>query len=130
MGALSKREIDWWDAQPDAQTCIDCGNIGPKSTVQPQYKRGHALCVDCINDRNRRRTLERKAQLAALPRCELCKRRGTVKTFGVLLCGQHFGHMKREHGRRMAGSGILGLLYPPTYDRAGVLEMARTEGGA
>jgi hypothetical protein len=65
-----------------------------------------------------------------MPRCELCKRRGTVKTFGVLLCGQHFGQVKREHGRRMAGFGILGLLSPPNYDRADILEMATAKSDA
>lgn len=87
--------------------------------------------ADPLSDRaNAERKAARKRELDDMPRCMVddCKRRGTGWTFGALLCGRHFKNTKRTHNKSMAGAGILGLLAPPHYTPAQILNMA--EGGA
>lgn len=60
---------------------------------------GPMCCYDCyvaakplLNAARAAWKAARKAQLDAMPRCELCSRRGTMKVgiAKVLLCGRHF----------------------------------------
>ena len=87
---------------------------------------GH--CNDCHNRQARQWQIDRKAQLAAEPRCETtgCKRRGSWHTYaGVLLCGQHLNNVKRHHGRTMAQLGGMGLFMPGiSYSREEILTLA------
>lgn len=121
------RFAEWWDAQPEQQTCRDCGKEGRKAYIQPQQD-GGALCIDCIAAHNARAREARKAQLAAAPRCEVpgCRYRGAWRASGVLLCGRHLKRARAEVRRRMAGAGALALFLPgPQWSRAEILNMAR-----
>jgi NMD protein affecting ribosome stability and mRNA decay len=129
VARLTRRQIEWWNAQPDAQTCADCGKQGTKAYVQPQQNmNGAALCVDCIARRNETWRQNRRAQLAAAPRCEVpgCERRGAwhVGAGRVLMCG---AHRRRAHlGFHRANSGNpFALFMPPPSDRASVLAWAQ-----
>jgi hypothetical protein len=130
MGRLTKAEIAFWDSIPDGavQTCSDCGKQGPKAYVQPQYRNpGTALCSDCINRRNVAAAERRKAQLAAMDRCEVegCRRRGNWKVGRppVLLCGRHKAAAMRAYAKHAAGNPF-GLFMPWQPSRAEVLELA------
>ncbi len=121
----------WWDNQPSGDyTCTDCGKTDSKSFVQPQhpfFADGHndvARCADCTSARNRVIDRDRKAELAALPRCEICNRRGAWKVGHehVLLCGHHKGKALREYQRRYAGPF---WIPGPNLSRVETLELAR-----
>ena len=123
----------FWESQPEGDyTCADCGTVGPKTYIQPQHPyyargaEGTALCADCINRHNRDGRAARKAELAAEPRCDVCTRRGTVRTYGVLLCGAHLRNVSNAHDRNMGFSGMALFMTPPAYSRETILEMART----
>lgn len=134
MTAPTQRALrTFWESQPEGNyTCSDCGTVGPKAYIQPQHpyyahgREGTALCSDCISRHNREITAARKAELAAAPRCTLCKARGTARTYGVLLCGRHLANVKRAHGRTMAGVGGMALfMMPPDYSPEQIISMAR-----
>lgn len=107
--ALSK----WWAEQPEQDyTCSYCGKTGPKAYVQPQHPvyGGGARCTECHNRQYHEYKAKRKAQLAAMPRCEFCNRRGTyrvgAKVVGsdrALLCGVHLRMADEEHAKRIGG---------------------------
>jgi hypothetical protein len=104
----------------DIFTCRDCGKRDRGYYVQPQPE-GYALCHECIGVINLAIRAARKAQLAALPRCEVdgCKARGSlIVAGGVLMCGRH--HKRAESN--LQGFGILGLAF--TYNKANVLSLA------
>ena len=85
------------------------------------------VCNDCWNRSVDVRQAARKAQLDAMPRCEVdgCQRRSTwTVSGGVGLCGWHMRRMKREHNRRMASIGGMGLFMTVNYGREAVLSMA------
>ena len=128
MPKCSDKFIAWWDAQPEDQTCRDCGKVGRKAYIQPQ-RDGGALCTDCISAHNRRAAEVRKAQLAAAPRCDvpLCKYRGAWRTTAaVLLCTRHRNKARAAARRKVAGIGALALFLPaPTYSREAILRMAQ-----
>ena len=95
----------------------------------------HSACIKCWDatrelDRATRAEYRRarRLQLAAMPRCTMdgCKRRGTVSTFDVLLCGAHFKRVERAHNR--ASSSGVGLFISPTYKPDDIRRMA--EGSA
>ena len=119
----------WYAAQPERDyTCSDCGKVGPKWAVQPQHPyyadglEGVARCVDCIAAINRRMREERKAQLAAMPRCEVdgCKARATYTVAGVVrMCGRHV----RKAEARAAGFGWLAMAMD--YDAATIKSLAQ-----
>lgn len=83
----------------DVRCCIEC------------YRR--LLPIHKEHDRARKR--ERRAVLAAMPRCEFCNRRGAWRAGvgePVVLCGHHLKIAKRAN----AGAGIMSMLCPPTGD--------------
>lgn len=88
---------------------------------------GKSYCCECCRAAEAQRKADRKAQLAAAPRCELCNRRGSWRvSAGVLLCGKHKANMQRSHYAILAPMGGMGLFMPqPTYSRDDVLRMAR-----
>jgi len=144
---------------PDTLTCHGCGRQDGGAYVQPvhpywaqripgwtvddhhiayvpapdgQSRMVAASCGDCISKQNLAIAAERKAILAALPRCEVtgCKARGTINVgwVKVLLCGRHYKNTRRGHNTVMAGAGGMGMfLPPPNYTREEILRMA---GGA
>jgi len=73
--------------------CARCEQ--PTTIIQDVYfpdKHVETWCTPCWNANARKQQEDRKAQLAAMPRCEFCKRRGTFIAVGqVLLCGRHLG---------------------------------------
>ena len=131
---------EWYDAQPRAQVCRDCGKEGDRAYVQPQAPRRkadlagyvpYALCCDCIMAINRRMDRDRKAQLDAMPRCDVsgCKRRGRWRIGNgpgakVLVCGSHYTKAKRAWNRRFAGA--MCWLPAPTMSRDAMLELAES----
>jgi hypothetical protein len=110
---LTKAELQWWESIPDDTIfeCADCGKRDKKYYVQPQYREGFALCANCIAERNRQWRERRKAELAAMPRCVACKRRGTYRHGETYLCGRHLRELEaamlRRHGMiaMIAGMG-------------------------
>lgn len=136
MPALKQWELDYWKAQPDAQVCRDCGKAGVKAYVQPQLPRTraelathqpYALCTDCLNAAGQRHRDNRKAQLAAMDRCEVdgCDKRGTWRAAGgLLLCGKHLRNAQAAHARACASLGGLALLMPIHYSRQELLNAA------
>jgi hypothetical protein len=116
----------WYDAQPAGDyTCSDCGKIGPKHYVQPQRK-GGALCSECINARNARARTERKATLAAMPRCEVpgCRARATYTHNGTGICGRHLKRARAAMARRMRGMEWLAFGAPTLLDRDALIRAA------
>lgn len=129
----TKELMDWWDAQEEKDyTCGDCGRVDRKAYVQPQHpyytggRVGLAYCADCIAEQNSTYRARRKAELEAMPRCQVpgCNRRGVWKALGVLLCGRHL--KKAKMGAQDAGlrSG-LPFFYPISYTPADVLKWAK-----
>jgi hypothetical protein len=127
----------WIDAQPEQQTCADCGKTGPSYHVQPQWNwakgsgggpLGYALCSDCINARNRQHDAEHKAALALEPRCEVegCTKRGTynVGHEPTLLCGWHLRAARKNLYKSQAMLGGLALFLPIPTNRHAVLAFA------
>lgn len=129
--------IRWYEAQPRSQRCRDCGKPGDRAYVQPQppkRKRDlpgyepYALCSDCIMAINRAIDERRKAQLDAMPRCEVdgCNRRSLWRIGNgpdeARVCGQHFKQAKRNWDRQFAGATI--WLPAPTMSKAAMLKLA------
>jgi len=129
MPRISNRMAAWWDSIPHNQelTCRDCGRVDTKAYVQPQYRKGYALCAECIDALNRVAREERKRQLAEMPRCVLCRRRGTFRCFTtgdpVLLCGHHKNAAERGYRSTYNGAGV--WLPPPTPSRDQLLRLAQ-----
>jgi len=93
-----------WSAQ---YTCRDCGKQGQGYYVQPQPN-GGPLCSDCIAKINRAIDAKHKAELDAMPRCQVpgCTRRGTLRvgTYNrVLMCGAHFNKAQKKLRANTAG---------------------------
>jgi len=110
----SKNFAEWWNSIPEDAIfeCIDCGRRDTKGYVQPQYRKDYALCVACITERNRRWREERKTQLAAMPRCVACKRRGTYrhKPSGTYLCGRHVKELESKILRKYGSFAIIAAM--------------------
>ena len=126
--------IDWWQAQPfEPHVCSGCGAVGQKAVVQPQhpyYARlvGVALCGSCIGRKHTEAKAERKAQLAALPRCTVpgCKARGNLKHNGTLICGRHWKVAKRNVFGAAGGTPI-GMFTTIRLNRAQLIDAATRE---
>ena len=128
----------WIRQQPDGDyTCACCGKVGPHYYVQPQHPfwadgktgldgKAPARCTDCFNEAHRQARTDRKAELAALPRCEVpgCSRRGAWRSRGVLPCGTHLKNAKNGHARAAMNGGILGAL-TLDFDRTDILRWAQ-----
>ncbi len=128
---------DWWTAQPEQQTCRDCGKTGPKHYVQPQPPARrcelathipYALCTDCIAAINRRLRAAHRNRLDAMPRCEApgCDARSTWHVAGVRLCGRHRTAAQTAY-ERAAARHPLALVIGLEYDRSDVLRWATGE---
>lgn len=132
MVRMSAKWQAWWAAQPEAQTCRSCGTVETKSYVQPQYDTGSALCCECICAANEKWRTERKAQLAAAPRCEIpgCGKRSTYKVghAKVGLCGRHMKVAKAAAARSIGDPGPMAYLFMfgggPVWRREDVLKLA------
>ena len=134
---LPQWQIDWYQSQPQAQICRDCGKNGARAYVQPQpppRKRDiathepYALCCDCIMRLNRASDDRRKAELDAMPRCEVdgCSQRGSWLIGNgekARVCGRHFNRAKRNWDVQFAGATI--WLPAPTISKAGMLDLAK-----
>ena len=70
---------------------------------------GGVVCDDCWNTYARARQAIRKRELAAMPRCECCNRRGTWWVAGVLLCGHHKRAAEAGATRAVLGGGSVGV---------------------
>ena len=133
MATLSEKHWQWYQSQDKEQTCSICGKQGHRAYVQPQWKASIAAgkviayCTDCIAALNKEHDIQRKAELAAMPRCEVpgCKRRGSWKAAGVLLCGAHLKKAKHGHARAASAGGGLALFLPMEFDRLDVLQWAQ-----
>ena len=99
--------------------CVDCA--GPASG---ELGSGEHICSSCWNRRVDGRRAARKVQLAAMPRCSCCSRRGAWRVYGILLCGLHKRNVQRSHDRSMARIGGIGLFMTPTYSQQDILAMA------
>jgi hypothetical protein len=118
---MMKRYIEAWDGPVDC-TCSTCGaqTRGMELTIFDQRERrtterkGVFTCHDCDMASRREYQARRKAQLAAMDRCEIpgCQHRGTFRVPGMLICGRHLKRAQREHARVSAGAGILGCMIP------------------
>ena len=107
--------------------CDRCATEKPYYLVTVQ-RDGVALCSTCVNEINERLRAERKAQLAARPKCECCNRRvGTWIMRGaepVRVCGPCKKRILTNRGRQTASWGIVGLLGAPPVTREQILELA------
>jgi len=88
-------------------------------------------CQECSNAYHQAWKAARKAQLDAMPRCEIpgCSRRATYSAFSVGMCGFHLNKAQRAHQKAMlTGAGGMGLFMPcPTYNREQLIQMARSK---
>jgi hypothetical protein len=71
-------------------------------------------CLDCIRRERTERKLARKAELEAMPRCEVsaCKHRGVYRVGHydkVLLCGRHLGKARALKEQQSASLGFLAM---------------------
>ncbi len=128
MARMTDRQIAWWNTQPEVQTCSRCGATGTKSYVQPQ-PRGGALCATCITAHNTQARAARKAELAAMARCEVsgCTRRGSsrVGTYGKrFMCGHHLRRAQDAYQAQIASHGVLGLFEMPVISGDEALQLA------
>jgi hypothetical protein len=107
--------VDFAAAYRDCDAILDGCHHEPEHTLT----NGRRVCCACWNTYAIRRRAIRKAQLAAAPRCEVCTRRGTVRTCGVLLCGQHFARAERAV---QSDGGLFGTV---VLDRESLLALVR-----
>lgn len=118
----------WWDRMKA------CTHGGP---YRHTFRRETVdVCTDCEHEAcqlsagaNEAYRVARKRQLADMPRCQIdgCRARGMWWLGGhvLLACGRHAKQIEAEHNRRMAGSGILGLLCPPDWTADDLRKMAK-----
>ena len=118
--------LKWWEAQSQEQTCRDCGLTAGKAIVVPQLG-GFALCYQCGNRANQIIRDARKAQLAAMPRCEApdCKRRATllIGHDRVGLCKRHYDQANHKHAENAGGFLFYGSA---DYGRASLMKLLQT----
>lgn len=109
------------------QALMTPGNCTACGVYCPTDRNSAGECMDCHNAGCARRAAERKAQLAAMPRCEVpgCKRRATwIVGPRVELCGIHKRRAERRHNATAATMGGLALFMPVNYSREELLEAA------
>src|SRR3990172_893437 len=93
-----------------------CANCGIKSNDVRFGIRNQILCQKCftvarkkVEQEYKEYKAQRKAQLAAMPRCCACSNRGNFQSYGVLLCGRHLKKIRTEHNRRASTMGGIAL---------------------
>ena len=90
---------------------------------------GERACFACAKAADDARRAARRAELAALPRCEVpgCKARGTWRVGGnLLLCKRHLTRAQGARARTLAGPcAILGCLTQAGTDRESLLKFAQ-----
>ena len=85
------------------------------------------VCCECWNAGVAARRAVRKAQLAAMPRCEAqpCKLRQTVTLAGTAhLCGRHASKAQAEFLRQFSAYGILAMAVLATMRKEDILRLA------
>ena len=87
------------------QAMLQCGHAEQSC----ELSNGHRVCCTCWNTYARARQAIRKRELAAMPRCECCNRRGTWWVAGVLLCGHHKRAAEAGATRAVLGGGSVGV---------------------
>jgi hypothetical protein len=87
---IAKRKLEWLDSLPDVVACADCGKDTERARAAWIYETRQLFCPACASARRE----NYKHQLAALPRCIACKRRGTRKHNGTYLCGRHWKELE------------------------------------
>jgi hypothetical protein len=106
--------------------CSTCPRTGLDYYVQPQPD-GTYRCSDCHNRAVEQWRAERKAELAALPRCSCCKRRGTWNVAGILLCGHHKKAVERARYAETKGTPAFLLMFGAApISREHVLRLAQS----
>ena len=96
--------------------CAGCGvtvyersSAAPTIALWAAHWDGKAWCRPCVDTEIAVRKNQRKAVLDAMPRCEYCTRRGTLRVGAAtseapaaLLCGRHHKQALRLAGQRSA----------------------------
>ena len=93
-------------------TCCICGrnirrypsDCGGDLDIWAAYFDGRSWCGPCLASEHAKRKVARKAQLDAMPRCEVpgCKARGAYRLADQrLLCGKH---KRKAEGKTTAGT--------------------------
>jgi hypothetical protein len=133
---MSKRYVDAWSG-PIPCTCSTCGQHVENGDQLRRYDErqnkeveqfDRYRCYECAQRERQEYAARRKAELAAMPRCEVegCEHRGNWDVAGVLLCGRHKSKVAAAHRRTMAGMpGGLGLFVPYTPERHVILHWAQ-----
>ena len=84
-------------------------------------------CWDCHRAQEAADKLARKAELDAMPRCQVpgCKRRGThtLQQGIILMCGRHTKQVQAQH-RRNVGGFLFACL---TYTREQLIRLAQAD---
>lgn len=106
-----------------------CNHVNRSCAVNMGHGETLQVCDTCWNASVQARKAARKAQLAAMPRCEVpgCTRRGTQVVWGhTLMCGHHLRRTEQGHYKAMASTpGGMGLFMPcPHYSKAELIELA------
>jgi hypothetical protein len=134
---VSRRYVEAWSG-PIPCTCSTCGQHvenGDQLVRFDERKRQEVerhdrfRCNECARRERQEYAARRKAELDAMPRCEVegCDHRGNWDVAGVLLCGRHKSRAQAAH-RRFAGSlpGGLGLFVAADYSREQIIRLATT----
>ena len=136
---MSKRYVDVWSG-PIPCTCSTCGQHVENGDQLRRFDERERCyvedydrfrCHECARREWDDYKARRKAELDAMPRCEVdgCDHRGNWSVAGVLLCGRHKSKVEAAHIRIMVGiRGGLGLFVPYTPERHVILHWAK--GGA
>lgn len=89
--------------------CSGCGEVSQKQYCFFEKTSDGGCIAYCLPCRNRKifeARAARKAQLAAMPRCQFCRRRGSRKVAGVPLCRSHYRQAEAQYQMEMAESGF------------------------
>lgn len=106
--------------------CSSCPQVGPRHLVQPQED-GSNRCTECHNKAVEIANADRKAALAARPKCTCCnKRRGTWKVAGVLMCGYCKSRVERNRHAETKGTPAWMLLGMAPIEADDVRRLALT----
>lgn len=109
--------------------CTKCGAPNGSEILGPDNKpTGDYWCCTCWNQSVADRRAARKAELAAMPRCEVsrCSRRGTWDVGHaptVKLCGQHKNKARQLLAGRLAPAASIAMFAPVHMPGPDVLAM-------
>jgi hypothetical protein len=128
---MSRHSTNRYNEEGRTMPYCEKGNheVTMTSDVRMPDGRTQDWCCDCYNQSVYEYRAKRKAELAAMPRCEVpdCRRRKTwTVAGGVGLCGQHKKIAERGHQARCAQIGGMALFLPINYNREEMLSLAQT----